>query len=82
VDPDKETPPGGRPPRLLDQVRDKLRTLHCSYRTEQQYLQWVRRYILFHQKRHPREMGAPEVEAFLSHLAVARCSPGSRTNTG
>ncbi len=59
MDPDKEPPSGGRPPRLLDQVRDKLRTLHYSYRTEQQYLQWVRRYILFHQKRHPREMGAP-----------------------
>jgi integron integrase len=80
VDPDKEAPPGGRPPRLLDQVRDKLRTLHYSYRTEQQYLQWVRRYILFHQKRHPREMGAPEVEAFLSHLAFVRKVSASTQN--
>ena len=61
-----------RPPRLLDEVRDKLRTLHYSYRTEQQYLQWVRRYILFHGKQHPRAMGAPELEAFLTHLAVTR----------
>jgi integron integrase len=60
------------PPRLLDEVRDKLRTLHYSYRTEQQYLQWVRRYILFHGKRHPKAMGAPELEAFLTHLAVTR----------
>jgi hypothetical protein len=61
-------------------VREKLRTLHYSYRTEQQYLQWVRRYILFHQKRHPREMGAPEVEAFLSHLAVVRKISASTQN--
>jgi integron integrase len=80
VDPDKEPPSGGRPPRLLDQVRDKLRTLHYSYRTEQQYLQWVRRYILFHQKRHPREIGAPEVEAFLSHLAIVRKVSASTQN--
>ncbi len=70
----------GRPPRLLDQVRDKLRTLHYSYRTEQQYLQWVRRFILFHDKRHPRMMGAPEVEAFLTHLAVTRKVSASTQN--
>jgi site-specific recombinase XerD len=61
-------------------VRDKLRTLHYSFRTEQQYLQWVRRYSLFHQKRHPREMGAPEAEAFLSHLAVVRKVSASTQN--
>jgi site-specific recombinase XerD len=80
VDPDKEPPSGGRPSRRLDQVRDKLRTLHYSYRTEQQYLQWVRRYILFHQTRHPREMGAPEVDALLSHLAVVRKVSASTQN--
>jgi site-specific recombinase XerD len=80
VDPDKEPPSGGRPSRRLDLVRDTLRTLHYSYRTKQQYLQWVRRYILFHQKRHPREMGAPEVEAFLSHLAVVRKVSASTQN--
>ena len=55
---------------LVDQVRDRIRTKHYSIRTETQYVQWVRRFILFHGKRHPREMGAKEVEAFLSHLAV------------
>ena len=59
MDPHEDPAPTGRPPRLLDQARDKLRTLHYSYRTEQQYLQWVRRFILFHDKRHPRTMGAP-----------------------
>ena len=72
MDPHKDAAPTRRPPRLLDQARDKLRTLHYRYRTEQQYLQWVRRFILFHDKRHPRTMGAPEVEAFLTHLAVTR----------
>ncbi len=57
-------------PRLLDQVRGVIRRLHYSIRTEQTYVDWIRRFILFHGKRHPAEMGAPEVEAFLSHLAV------------
>lgn len=60
------------PPRLLDQVRRELRTRHYSLRTEKSYIGWIRRFILFHRKRHPREMGGPEVEAFLSHLAVNR----------
>jgi integron integrase len=59
-----------QPPRLLDQVRDRIRVKHYSIRTETQYVQWIRRFILFHNKRHPREMGAPEVEAFLTELAV------------
>src|SRR5574343_840797 len=59
-----------QPPKLLDQLRDRLRVKHYSIRTETQYVQWVRRFILFHDKRHPREMGAGEVEAFLTHLAV------------
>ncbi|MBC3935794.1 integron integrase [Undibacterium sp. CY7W] len=57
-------------PKLLDQLRARIRLRHYSIRTEAQYVHWVRRYILFHGKRHPREMGAAEVEAFLSHLAV------------
>lgn len=61
---------GAPPPKLLDQVRDRLRVKHYSLRTEGQYLQWIRRFILFHDKRHPRDMGATEVEAFLTHLAV------------
>lgn len=63
---------GGQPPRLLDQLREQLRVRHYSLRTEDAYADWVRRFILFHGKRHPREMGAPEVQAFLSHLAVDR----------
>lgn len=61
-----------KPPRLLDQVRDCLRARHYSLRTEQTYVHWIKRFILFHGKRHPRDVGAPEVEAFLSHLAVEK----------
>jgi len=59
-----------QPPKLLDRVRDKIRLKHYSIRTEQAYVDWIRRFILFHDKRHPKEMGAAEVEAFLTHLAV------------
>jgi len=59
-------------PRLLDQVREAIRLRHYSYRTEKAYVDWIRRYILFHGKRHPAEMGAPELEAWLSHLARER----------
>lgn len=59
-------------PRLLDQLRERLRSLHYSIRTEGAYVDWVRRFILFHGKRHPKDMGSAEVEAFLTHLAVAR----------
>lgn len=59
------------PPKLLDQVRGKIRLKHYSLRTEQTYVDWIKRYILFHGKHHPRDMGAGEVEAFLTHLAVA-----------
>ena len=64
------SPDAPRPPKLLDQVRARLRTKHYSIRTENQYVFWIRRFILFHDKRHPRELGAREVEAFLSDLAV------------
>lgn len=67
--PDASTPPAPAP-RLLDQLRDRIRVKHYSIRTEAQYVLWVRRFILFHGKRHPRELGAQEVEAFLTHLAV------------
>ena len=59
-----------RTPRLFDRIRESLRLKRYSYRTEQQYLHWIRRYILFHHKRHPRDMGADEVRAFLNDLAV------------
>ena len=61
-------------------MRDHLRTRHYSIRTEQAYLDWVRRFILYHKKRHPQEMGAPEVEAFLTHLAVDRQVSASTQN--
>jgi integrase len=61
-----------RPPRLLDEVRRVLRLKHYSLRTEQAYVSWIRRFILANGKRHPREMGASEVERFLSGLAVDR----------
>jgi hypothetical protein len=60
--------PGRR--RLLDRVRDALRARHYSRRTEKAYVAWIRRYILFHGKRHPSEMGAPELTRYLSWLAV------------
>ena len=66
----ENTPSSANSPKLLDQLRDKLRVKHYSIRTETQYLQWVKRFILYHGKRHPREMGAEEVEAFLTHLAT------------
>lgn len=59
-------------PRLMDVVRDRIRTKHYSRRTEESYTHWIKRFILFNQKRHPSEMGAPEVEAFLTSLAVER----------
>jgi site-specific recombinase XerD len=57
-------------PRLLDQIRDPLRVRHYSLRIEASYLQWIKRFILFHNKRHPLEMGVQEITAFLTHLAV------------
>ncbi|WP_374476346.1 integron integrase [Zoogloea sp.] len=57
-------------PRLLDQVRERIRVKHYSLRTEQAYVGWIKRYIFFHDKRHPRDMGKVEVEAFLGVLAV------------
>ena len=70
-----DTPPAGKPAgacstpnpsRLSEQVRNAIRLRHYSIRTEQSYLDWIKRFILFHHKKHPKEMGAPEVERFLS----------------
>jgi integron integrase len=69
-----------RPRKLLDQVRDAIRLKHYSYRTEQSYVGWIRRYILFHSKQHPKDMGGAEVEAFLTHLAVERHVSASTQN--
>lgn len=67
-------------PRLLDRVREAIRLRHYSPRTEAAYVQWVRRFILFHHKRHPESMGAVEVEAFLTHLAIERHVSASTQN--
>src|SRR3546814_13172394 len=67
---DGETSATARPPRLLEQVRDRCRLKHYSLRTERVYLYWIRRFILANSKRHPRDMGVVEVEAFLSSLAT------------
>ena len=63
--------PTAQPPKLLDQIRNKLRVKHYAIRTEEQYLHWIKRYILFHGKRHPKDMGAAQIEAFLTNLAEA-----------
>ncbi len=59
-----------KPLRLLDVVRQRIRARHYSLRTEKAYVSWIRRYVRFHGNRHPRDLGAPEVESFLTHLAV------------
>jgi integron integrase len=65
-----ELPKKPQEKRLLDQVRDTIRLKHYSIRTEEAYVNWIRRFILFHDKRHPKDVGGKEVEAFLTHLAV------------
>jgi site-specific recombinase XerD len=69
-----------QPRKLLDQVRDAIRTKHYAYRTERSYVDWIKRYVLFHKKRHPAEMGAPEVQAFITFLAVDRQLSASTQN--
>src|SRR5512138_603216 len=66
--------------RLLEQAREILRAKHYSYRTEETYVDWMRRYILFHHKRHPAEMGAAEIQTFLIHLATERNIAASTQN--
>jgi len=69
-----------RPPKLLEQLRDRIRVKHYSIRTEQAYVQWAKRYLFFHGMRHPAEMGRPEVESFLTALAVERNVTASTQN--
>lgn len=68
------------PKKLLDRMRDILRVKHYSIRTEQTYVNWAKRYILFHDKRHPKDMGSQEIAAFLTHLAVDRNVAASTQN--
>ena len=67
-------------PRLIDQTRNVLRLHHYSIRTEENYIQWIKRFIFFHNKRHPKEMGEKEVSAFLTHLAVDKHVSASTQN--
>lgn len=66
--------------KLLDQVREKIRCKHYSLSTEKTYISWIKHYIIFHGKRHPAEMGAVEVEQFLSYLANDRHVSSSTQN--
>ncbi len=59
-----------RSPRLLDRVREAIRVRHYSIRIEDTYVHWIRRFVLSHDKRHPAQMGEPDVTRFLTHLAV------------
>jgi len=68
------------PPKLLDRMRTEIRVRHYSIRTEEAYVDWARRFILFNNKRHPKELGAAEVRDFLSHLAVDRNVAASTQN--
>jgi hypothetical protein len=67
-------------PRLLDQLREKIRVKHYSFRTEQAYVDWTKRFIRFHHMRHPSDMGPGEVEQFLNHLAIERNVTASTQN--
>jgi len=69
---------GNHKPRLLDQVRNRIRYLHYSPRTEQSYVQWIRRFVLFHDKKHPKILGAEEITAYLNFLAT-KCNVSAST---
>jgi site-specific recombinase XerD len=69
-----------KPKKLMDQIRDAIRVKHYSTKTERAYGHWIRSYILFHKKRHPRDMGVPEFEAFLTYLAVDQKVAASTQN--
>ncbi|MFZ5819733.1 MAG: integron integrase [Chloroflexota bacterium] len=69
-----------QPKKLLEQVSDAIRIKHYSTRTEQTYKDWIRRYILFHNKRHPNDMGSQEIQAFIAHLATQRHLAASSQN--
>ncbi len=67
------------PPKLLDVVRQRIRLRHLSYTTEKSYIGWIQRFVRFHGRRHPKEMGEAEIVSFLSYLAIERnCSPATQ----
>ena len=67
-------------PKLLEQVRQRIHTKHDSIRTEEAYVQWVKRFVLFHQKRHPAEMGGKEISAYLNQLSLKQNVAASTQN--
>lgn len=69
-----------KPPRLLEQVRTRIRYLHYSLQTERTYIHWIKRYIYFHNKRHPKDMAEPDIVAFLNHLATKKQVSASTQN--
>lgn len=71
---------GAQPPKLLDRVRLTIRARQYSIRTEEAYMAWIKRFIVFHGKRHPMEMGEPEINAFLTHLAMKERVSASTQN--
>ena len=71
---------GNSPVKLLDRLRECIRLKGYSIRTEKTYVSWVKQFILFHDKRHPQEMGKPEIESFLSHLVSKRNVASSTQN--
>ena len=73
-------PEAGSRPKLLDRVRQAIRTRHYSPRTAEAYVHWIRRYIVFHGKQHPSSLGAPEISTFLTWLAVERRVSASTQN--
>ena len=76
----RENPPVEQKPKLLDQVRHALRTRHYAMKTEEAYVHWIKRFIFFHNKRHPKEMGEKEINQFLTHLAVKEKVSASTQN--
>ncbi|MCI0496065.1 integron integrase [candidate division KSB1 bacterium] len=77
---DSQTSTPVKKPKLLDQVRDTIRTKHYSMKTEEAYVHWIKRFILFHNKRHPKEMGEKEINQFITHLAVKEKVSASTQN--
>jgi len=78
--PPTSSSPTGKGKKLLDQLRDAIRAKHYSYRTEQTYIDWCKRYILYHEKRHPAEMGVPEIQAYITYLATDQQVAASTQN--
>ncbi len=74
------TPPARKPKKLLDQYSEALRNRHYSLRTEETYVGWVRQFILYHNKRHPKEMGVPEINDFVTHLVNQKSVSASTQN--